>query len=542
MNRNFKRISFFLYLFSLSIIFSQPESQFNPFDWVQYRKTGNINSISYSNTYLYLGSENGGVLRFNLFSEQFEEPITIAQGLKSNSIKALHFDSSGSLWVGTRVGLEFSLTAEGDWRLLNYNDLNIPPNSYIEQIGESIDGIWIKASNIYYRLDRINGMILESMAIPNQKITWSSKNSNSSIDFSSIIINYTLLDGWLYDLESFISPNGKKVKITTYLKNNQMNDLWIGTEEGYFLKGDNTMKTLKPFQSGLAGNHIFDIAGEKSFWLGGRLGPNNYGISFFNPLTRTSDLYLFDENINMDKTSIYSIIEMKNEVWFSGNGVILSFNKKNNFWKTIQLNIANPENQFSTFVNFEDQVWLGSYNGLYALDLNAKSIKNDILKFFENIIIYDLALKNHLFFIATNIGLYVYDLKNNKLFDYKDFGYKTEGFSSPIRKTSFSDLAITSRNLYAANQSGIISFNFRTRQWSNAVDASIFGGLRVKSMAIDKDIIFLTTIDGIIEYDMRRNFMNIYNYFFIGQVNDMYIKGRKLWLGTSKGLVSFKYK
>ena len=542
MNRNFKRISFFLYLFSLSIIFSQPESQFNPFDWVQYRKTGNINSISYSNTYLYLGSENGGVLRFNLFSEQFEEPITIAQGLKSNSIKALHFDSSGSLWVGTRVGLEFSLTAEGDWRLLNYNDLNIPPNSYIEQIGESIDGIWIKTLNIYYRLDRINGMILESMVIPNQKITWSSKNSNSSIDFSSIIINYTLLDGWLYDLESFISPNGKKVKITTYLKNNQMNDLWIGTEEGYFFKGDNTMKTLKPFQSGLAGNHIFDIAGEKSFWLGGRLGPNNYGISFFNPLTRTSDLYLFDENINMDKTSIYSIIEMKNEVWFSGNGVILSFNKKNNFWKTIQLNIANPENQFSTFVNFEDQVWLGSYNGLYALDLNAKNIKNDILKFFENIIIYDLALKNHLFFIATNIGLYVYDLKNNKLFDYKDFGYKTDGFSSPIRKTSFTDLAITSRNLYAANQSGIISFNFRTRQWSNAVDASIFGGLRVKSMAIDKDIIFLTTIDGIIEYDMRRNFMNIYNYFFIGQVNDMYIKGRKLWLGTSKGLVSFKYK
>ena len=47
MNRNIKLISFFLYLFSLSIIFSQPESQFNPFDWVQYRKTGNINSSSY---------------------------------------------------------------------------------------------------------------------------------------------------------------------------------------------------------------------------------------------------------------------------------------------------------------------------------------------------------------------------------------------------------------------------------------------------------------------------------------------------------------
>ena len=542
MNRNFKRISFFLYSFSLSIIFSQPESQFNPFDWVQYRKTGNINSISYSNTYLYLGSENGGILRFNLFSERFEEPITIAQGLKSNSIKALHLDSSGSLWVATRIGLDFSLSAEGDWRHLTYRELNIPSDLYIEQIGESIDAIWIKTSNIYYRLDRINGIILESMLIPNQKIIWSSKNSNSTIDFSSIIINYSLLDGWLYDLESLISPNGRKVKITTYLKNSEMNDLWIGTEEGYFFKGDNTMKTLRSFQSGLAGNHIYDIAGEKSFWLGGRLGANSYGISFFNQFANTSDLYLFDENINMDRTSIYSILEMKNEVWFGGNGVILSFNKKNNYWKTIQLNIANPDNQISSLMNFQDQVWFGSYNGLHVLDFNAKKIKNDILKFFENIIIYDLAIKNHLFFIATEIGLHVYDLKNNKLFDYKDFGYKTDDFLPPIRKASFTDLLITKRNLYAANQSGIISFNFRTRQWSNAVDASIFGGLRVKSMAIDKDIIFLSTIDGIIKFDMRRNFMNIYNYSFIGQVNDMYINGRKLWLGTSKGLVSFKFK
>ena len=131
-----------------------------------------------------------------------------------------------------------------------------------------------------------------------------------------------------------------------------MNDLWIGTEEGYFFKGDNTMKTLKSFQSGLAGNHIFDIAGEKSFWLGGRLGANSYGISFFNQFANTSDLYLFDENINMDRTSIYSILEMKNEVWFGGDGVILTFNKKNNYWKTIQLNIANPDNQISSLMNF----------------------------------------------------------------------------------------------------------------------------------------------------------------------------------------------
>ena len=233
---------------------------------------------------------------------------------------------------------------------------------------------------------------------------------------------------------------------------------------------------------------------------------------------------------------------MKNKVWFSGDGVILSYNKKNDFWKTIRLSMGNPRDQISSFIYIDDHVWFGSYNGLQTLDINGSIIKNDILQFFKNINIYDLAVKNNFLFIASGIGLYIYDIKNNKIFDYKNFGYRPNDFLPLTRNTAYTDLAYNSRNIYAANQSGIISFNFRNRKWSNAVDPSIFGGLKVKSMAIEKDIIFLSTINGVIKFDMRKNFMNIYNYSFIGEVNDMYIKGRKLWLGTSEGLISFQYK
>ena len=537
MNNNFIIFLFFL----LSFLYSQPDSQFNPFDWVQYRKTGSINSISSSSSYIYLGSENGGILRFNIFSERLDEPITKAQGLRSNSIKALHYDYNGYLWVATPFGVEYSITAEGSWRFLSNNELGIPFNSFVHQIGESEDGIWINAGNLYYRLDRITGVILESMAVPNKNVDWSSSTNSYGNEFSSLIIDYSLLDGWISDLESLINPNGKKISITTYYFN-KMNELWIGTEEGYFFKGDNTMKTLKPFYSGLAGDHIYDIEGKKYFWLGGKLEGRSDGISYFDPLTKSFDLYLFDETINMDRTSIFSIIEMKNKVWFSGDGVILSYNKKNDFWKTIRLSMGNPRDQISSFIYIDDHVWFGSYNGLQTLDINGSIIKNEILQFFKNINIYDLAVKNNFLFIASGIGLYIYDIKNNKIFDYKNFGYRPNDFLPLTRNTAYTDLAYNSRNIYAANQSGIISFNFRNRKWSNAVDPSIFGGLKVKSMAIEKDIIFLSTINGVIKFDMRKNFMNIYNYSFIGEVNDMYIKGRKLWLGTSEGLISFQYK
>ena len=35
-------------LFIHSFIYAQPDLKFHPFDWVQYRKTGKINSISFS--------------------------------------------------------------------------------------------------------------------------------------------------------------------------------------------------------------------------------------------------------------------------------------------------------------------------------------------------------------------------------------------------------------------------------------------------------------------------------------------------------------
>ncbi|MBT7524659.1 MAG: hypothetical protein HN653_03190, partial [Candidatus Marinimicrobia bacterium] len=79
-----------LFIITLTYLaFSQPENRFLPFDWVQYRQTGKINSISFSNRYAYIGTQLGGVQRFNLLSNRFEEPITRAQGLRSNSINAV---------------------------------------------------------------------------------------------------------------------------------------------------------------------------------------------------------------------------------------------------------------------------------------------------------------------------------------------------------------------------------------------------------------------------------------------------------------------
>ena len=80
-----KILPLFLILNS-NISLAQPELRFNPFDWVLYKHTGSINSISFGNRYAFIGTQNGGVVRFNTGSQRFEEPITRSQGLKSDFV------------------------------------------------------------------------------------------------------------------------------------------------------------------------------------------------------------------------------------------------------------------------------------------------------------------------------------------------------------------------------------------------------------------------------------------------------------------------
>ena len=144
--------------------------------------------------------------------------------------------------------------------------------------------------------------------------------------------------------------------------------------------------------------------------------------------------------------------------------------------------------------------------------------------------------------IGTETGLFLYDIEKDIIRNYRQYGYENKDVIFPIRITEFTAFTEDSNQILAANRTGVLAFNFREREWSNAVNPSIFGGLEIRAMALKKNTVFIATENGIIQYDMKKNLADMFNYSFIGQVNDMYIKGRRLWLGTSEGLISYRYK
>ena len=61
-------------------------------------------------------------------------------------------------------------------------------------------------------------------------------------------------------------------------------------------------------------------------------------------------------------------------------------------------------------------------------------------------------------------------------------------------------------------------------------------------MVLHGNFVFMATANGLVQYDMKKNLLDIFNYSFIGQVNDLYIRYRKIWLGTTEGLISYRFK
>ena len=92
----------FGFLFFHQVLICQSNPRHDPFDWVVYSKPGIIKSFSEGLSYVYIATESAGVFRYSFYGDQFEYPITQAQGLSSNNINAIHFDKiTGILWVAT---------------------------------------------------------------------------------------------------------------------------------------------------------------------------------------------------------------------------------------------------------------------------------------------------------------------------------------------------------------------------------------------------------------------------------------------------------
>ena len=97
-------------------------------------------------------------------------------------------------------------------------------------------------------------------------------------------------------------------------------------------------------------------------------------------------------------------------------------------------------------------------------------------------------------------------------------------------------------DIFVAGEMGIAKFDIADREWKLIFPSVVYHAKTIYSMAVNQKYIFLGVEDGLYRINKKTGFVKEYTFPFIGQVNGIVLDGKSLWLGSTNGLIKFKWK
>ena len=530
-----------LLLILLNDLYGQPDSRFRPFDWVLYGGASTISSITEGYTFAYIGTGSGGLKRFNLYGNYFDEPITTAQGLKNNNITAVHFDkSTGLLWVSTPDHIQYSFSREGDWYAFDLQNLGLSKYDQVKQVGSSNSYIWLRARSSFVKLDHSSGTLIGIYPSPDElDIEWSSGKYTGQSDIKEILLNYHIFDGWTLNGDQLLDRLGRISTISTGFIGNHGN-VFLGSDNGVIFYGTTTMETLSPIIPDIENTDVLSLIYDgDELWIGSQDFVRSKGISNLDIRSFTSNMYSFEETINMTPSSIYSLYHSNYELWAGGEGLILYFDEKDDYWRTLGEGRGAPEGKIWDLYGDEIHIWAGSSSGIRRID-RAMMIEDPtgIETYFEQRPVYDIEGIEDLIWIGSRMGLFIFSNDNPQLLQATDMGRK----NFPERLYKITAIEEYNRVIYIVGEMGIAKFDMEEKEWDSLFPSGIYHSKTIYSMAVNDKHLFLGTDKGLMRINKRTGLIKDYLFPFIGQVNEIVLEDKTVWLGTTTGLVKFKWK
>ena len=516
------RDKLFLILFLSSCIIAQNENHFDIVDWEIYSQPLKINSISEDTSFFYFGTDNAGILRFNKFSQQFDTPITQAQGLHSRSIKHVFYDEkTGILWAIGNQFIEYSFSKTSDW----YKSSYVPSKMAISDIGSSTNYLWVKSGPNFVKLDHVNGTNLGVYAFPDESdINWGDM-SYQYMNMTNFNFNdYFVEDGWMLTINGASDKRGKFLKYKSYYQSNHMFD-WIGLDNGFLLQIDKFTKSVKPVYYGLGTNSIKDSLLDGNFlWIVGE-----GGITKFDIHQNTTEVLRPEEYFQFDESSISCVIKVDDEIWFgSSTGYILVYNVK--------------KDSFRKFGNFygvvdmvyrEDKVWVSSrinrelYN-IFAIDKELK-IKSDdtipdtldnswsevlAMRFSSKSLSREMAFyRNNAIYISKIDGLYKYQIPTS--LSHAEYDISAPSTRKIVDSTLYfngfvRDVLVIEEKIFVGTNTGLFIFDLTSGElleryaFFDVEDLDKFSFLRnIVKINYFPDFLILLTKHGLIKFGME---------------------------------------
>jgi ligand-binding sensor domain-containing protein len=328
----------FLGLWPLFFSFLQAQADiiYDPWDWVTYRFSQDIASISDGPEHVYFASP-GGILRYQTFGRYWDFPITTSQGLSDFTVTAIYYDfHTHMLWASTPQGLDYSMDGGGRWSKVSRDELGLRDREVIIRIGSTAEELFCVTPSQILKADHLSGFLIMSYSEPPPKdqITWGSSLMIGTAAVRDIVDGFTAMGGWNLELGWLNGPSlNEKAPITT-VHTDRFGDMWVGTRGGPVFRGDQQLMILEPKPVGLAQTNatVLEFWGT-SLWVAGVSAPDvPSGITLLDTDRSTSELFRRGVEISFGLDAVTAIEKVGKQWWFGTPDGIQIYDPQKDTW------------------------------------------------------------------------------------------------------------------------------------------------------------------------------------------------------------------
>lgn len=515
-------------------------------DWVSYSVARFVTSIAVGTEYVYFGTTESGITRYDQFRNSWDFPWTTSNGLADNEILALAFDqTTGYLWCASRTAVSFYHPTGKRWHNSFNDEFGLPFSDEIESIGVAKNRIlFLTRGGRLFESNKFGGIVLVANTIfdnplRDQNVRWFGKAASRLKNLP----HFFMSNGYLFNPVGIIEDfNFRRAEISAAVPDNWGN-LWIGTRGLGAGKGDLNSMQLSMLNYGIAkrGVNALNFHNEV-LWIASasRSNQSQQSITAWDLNRDTWKIYDQRSISGLTSDEVNSITVDGDTIWFStGYGLSLYSTKSGN-WKTYDRFDGLSDNIIFDTVTDDSTIWVGTANGIDRIEKNSLG-KKDSLKIspvspgnLTIVEVYDLELMENLLWAATNQGIYVYDT------------YKREGgFSNEIGGPTTNVINSISRyenEIWFGSLEGIDVFDVEKQEWRGVPEGRFFPRTRVNRIVATKKAVWAGTDQGVMKYNRKtkswRTF-TIEDGLIDNHVNAILLDGDHIWFGTDLGLTCF---
>lgn len=508
-------------------------------DWITYGTTRFIRHMCFGDPYVFFAT-TGGVVRLDFYSNRYDFPWTVSNGLASNDVYVVAYDANtGYLWCLTDVSVSYLEPASRIWNNLYFDEMGMTRERAVS-IGFSDQRLVyiVTPSQRWYESDN-TAASFRPAAAASGPVRWFGAKAEPDPDppylFMSDNYMYNERDKTITDFQL------RKFPVTCWLRDRFQN-LYIGTWGLGAGHANLATFRLDMLPYGLWNPVVDAIEPDgDAFWIGGEqdrrtehAGVTEWAIDLKPP--RYYEAYLHTGFAD-DRVKAFALTS--GNIWLgTRNGLVRhDFNK--NIWRTYHQAHHLTDNRINDLVATLDFLYVATDAGVSRVLL--RSVGSDTMRIrsvkqgsLGTVTVYDLARQSNLIWMGTEYGIYVYDAD-------QDSGGFYKGAYGPSNRATYA-VSVYDNEVWFGTEEGVAAFDVQTREWLTGpgrlyrTDAAIYRILATEAA------VWVATDKGLLKYDRdgeRWVAFAVEDGLPDNRVYALFADGDYLWLGTPAGLTRF---